>query len=290
VPRLVEGEPAVEALSRALARVVELLPYLAAQVDPPELVFWSGLAPDRPLPDDRQWLPSQELIDDPDWLGRIIRATGTGIGTNDPVVAASIFVQGYSYRVLTLALACLTTSGVVPDSSASHMAIGLAQHWPSLVAYSSPSVLVIDEADALELPADSDTITDALRFVVHTAIDSHLGPLIEAARTGIGVPLGRRLLWGNVASSAATAFRTMEGCLGPSVEPLGHRFFALAPPTLQGLGSFYVLENGRRRGWFWERTNCCLIDRLPGGVRCADCSLTPIEERRQAYRDSLDRS
>jgi iron complex transport system ATP-binding protein len=282
-----EGEPAAEALALALARVVELVPYLGARINPPEMVSAPASPPDRPLPDDDRWLPSQELIDDPDWLGRIIRATGIGIGTDDPVVAASVFVQGYSYRVLTLAVACLTASGVVPDSSAPRMALGLARHWPSRVAYCAPRVMVVDGTDAIGLPADSDAITDALRFVVETAIDSHLDPLIESVRTGIGVPLGRRLLWGNVAASAATAFRTMEGSLGSSVEALGHRFFALAPPPLQGLGSFFVAESGPRRGWFWERTNCCLIDRLPGGVRCADCSLTPTEERRQAYRDSL---
>ena len=74
------------------------------------------------------------------------------------------------------------------------------------------------------------------------------------------------------------------------VKNLGHRFFALAPPSLQGLGSFYTTESDTGRGWFWERTNCCLMDRLPGGLRCADCSLTPAAERRQAYRDSLHRS
>jgi ferric iron reductase protein FhuF len=157
------------------------------------------------------------------------------------------------------------------------MAIGLSGPWPSLVAYLSPRVL----------NTDAGTITDALRWVVDTAIGAHLGPLVDAVRTGLGIPVGRRLLWGNIAASAATAFRTMEGCLGPSVEPLGRRFFDLAPPELQGLGSFYLVEKGGRRGWFWERTNCCLIDRLPAGIRCADCSLTPTEQRRQAYRDSL---
>ena len=44
----------------------------------------------------------------------------------------------------------------------------------------------------------------------------------------------------------------------------------------------------RNRGWFWERTNCCLFDRLPGAVRCADCSRTPPAARRAAYREFLD--
>jgi ferric iron reductase protein FhuF len=267
VPTVIEGDQAVEALTGALARVTGLVPYLTARVNPA----------------DGEWFGCQELIDDPDHLGRIIRSTGPGLGTDDPVVMASVFVQGYSYRVLTLAVACLTASAVVPDASAPRLAIGLSGPWPSRVAFLSPRVLVSDDAGTL---TEADTITDALGWVVDTAISAHLGPLVDAVG-GLGVPVGRRLLWGNIAASAATAFRTMAGCIGSFVEPLGRRFFELAPPALQGLGSFYLLDIDGRRGWFWERTNCCLIDRLPGGVRCADCSLTPAEVRRQAYRDSL---
>jgi hypothetical protein len=93
-----------------------------------------------------------------------------------------------------------------------------------------------------------------------------------------------------VAASAATAFRPIQGCLGPLVAPLAHSFFALVPPPMRGLGSFLVVESGSRRGWFWERTSCCLVDRLPGALRCADCSLTPAADRRRAYWESLSPS
>ncbi|HVA99752.1 MAG TPA: (2Fe-2S)-binding protein, partial [Acidimicrobiales bacterium] len=112
--------------------------------------------------------------------------------------------------------------------------------------------------------------------------------LIDATRTHIRV--GKRLLLGNVAASSAVAFRTMEGCLGPWVQELGETFFRSCPTELRGLGSFLSLEHGDRRGWYWERTNCCLYDRLPGKARCADCSRTPSEDRRRAYWDSLKQS
>jgi hypothetical protein len=292
MPEMVVGEEAVEELAGALEHVSRLVPYLSAQINP-DLPGDRAPAPgsDRPVPADREWMTSQSLIDDPRWLGAVIRSTGPGMATDDPVVAASVFVQGYSYRVLTLAVACLTASGVVPDTSAAGMAIGLNGSWPSLVAFLDPPVLVLDpwsETDgAASLRHDPEAVTVAIRFILDRAIDQHLRPLVESVRTGLGVPIGERLLWGNVASSAATAFRTMEGCLGPWVESLGERFFALAPPHLQGLGSFWVIDDAGRHGWFWERTSCCLIDRLPGTVRCADCSRTPTAQRRQAYRDSL---
>jgi hypothetical protein len=266
VARILDGETAVAALADALARVTGLVPYLTAAVNPPV---------------DGPWLSCQALIDDPARLHRIIAATGAQIGTDDPVVASSAFVQGHSYRVLAVTLACLVSGGLVPDASSRYLSLGISRGWPSLLAFSHPRLMEFGP------DADDDTISDALRFVVHHAVNSHLALLIEAVRAGTPGPVGERLLWGNLAASAATAFRTMEGCLGPSVEPLGPRFFALAPPAMQGLGSFAVIEHDGRRGWFWERTSCCLLDRLAGGIRCADCSLTPASERRSAYRESL---
>jgi hypothetical protein len=294
-PALVEGAAARATLADALEHVAALVPYLTATIDPPGSAGTDAPTdPTRPLPTDGEWVPCRTLIDDDAWLGRIIRSTGSGLGTEDPVVAASLFVQSYSYRILTLTVGCLTATGVVPDASASHMAVGLARHWPSLVAFLDPAVLSVGTGTgtgtdgAAVLRTDRDAADIALQFVIDNAVEDHLRPLLGAVTTGIGVPLGQRLLWGNVAASAAVAFRTMEGCLGPWVEDLGERFFALAPASLQGLGSYCVVENGDRHGWFWERTSCCLFDRLPDGVRCADCSLTPESERRAAYRASLD--
>ena len=209
------------------------------------------------------------------------------------MVAASVFVQGYSYRVLTLTVACLTAAGVVPDASAPHVDVALARHWPSLVGFTGAPVLVLEGAEAVSsLPADADTITDALRFIVHQTIDRHLRPLLDAVRAGHG-----RAPWATGCSGATWPPRPpppsapWRAASGPFVEPLAHRFFALAPPPLQGLGSFTVVEHDGRRGWYWERTSCCLFDRLPGGIRCADCSLTPSPTgAAEAYRASLESS
>jgi len=81
----------------------------------------------------------------------------------------------------------------------------------------------------------------------------------------------------------------MESSLGPWVQHLGHRFFDLCPRQLAGMGSFLQLEHQGRRGWYWERTNCCLYDRLPANIRCGDCVRTPKDERRAAYLASLEK-
>ncbi len=270
-------------LTSALESVRQRVPYLRATAQPVDVVT-AGAAEVA----DGAFVGCASLSDDPDWLRALIVHTGHRIGTDDPMVAASLFVQSYSYRLLTLAIACATTSGVVPDSSAPATAIALKGGRVSMVAYTTPAVFTLSPpGHASSTPLADESQWAALFDLVHAhAVERHLAPLIDAVRSTVRV--GERLLWGNVAASLAVAFRTMEGCQGEWVRELGDYFVEHSPPRMSGLGSYLVLENGDRRGWFWERTNCCLYDRLPGNVRCADCSRTPRAVRREAYRATLD--
>ncbi|MHB1509790.1 MAG: IucA/IucC family C-terminal-domain containing protein [Acidimicrobiales bacterium] len=281
-PELVEGEAAVAHLVEAAARVRSEVSYLRAEVGD-----LAPLAERGQVPAEGTWLACGSFVSDPDWVEAVIRACGIRLGTSDPVVAASLFVQNYSYRVLALAVACMTTAVVVPDSAASSMAITLVGGRPAAVGYREPRALVLGDRRTSPAVALGDgTAAEAgCEYIVTRALDEHLAALVASTRERIKV--GARLLWGNVAASAAVAFRTMEGCLGPWVVDLGEGFFERAPAELQGLGSFLVLEHAGRRGWFWERTSCCLYDRLPGGVVCGDCSRTPAAARRAAYLASL---
>lgn len=280
----VEGPRAVAVLEGALREVGQAVSYLKAEIGPVE---WTrpGDAPAAVV--DGMWLSCQDLIDDPAWLARVVAGTGKAIGTDDQVVAASIFVQGYAYRLLALGVASLTVSGVVPGNHPAAMAVGLGRGRVSKVAYIDPTVFVVPEGRSpAEMLSDSSVADQALTLLIDQAIDSHVRPVIASIRQQLRI--GERLLWGNVAASASTAFRTMEGSLGAWVELLGHRFFALAPAELQGLGSFLLLQTPEGRGWFWERTNCCLFYQIDGHAKCADCSLTPAAERRAAYEESLE--
>lgn len=282
---IVGDEQGAALLADAGARVRAMVPYLRAEVGERRTYV------ERPFADtEGGWIRCHDLVGDPTSLASVIRATGRQLGTDDPVVAASLFVQNYSYRVLTLAIACATVAGVVPDSAASVMALSLVGGRASSLAYTTPSVLVVTETSAAASAALADPAraAAALDFLMSRGVDEHLALLVHATREGIRV--GARLLWGNVAASAAVAFRTMEGCRGPWVRDLGAQFFDACPPELRGLGSFFALAHAGRQGWYWERTNCCLYDRLPGTIRCGDCSRTPVDERRAAYRASLESS
>ncbi len=297
-------------LEDALARVADALPYLRAVVGEPP-----GLLRDGEELADGRWLCCDRLLGDHDWLRSVVRGAGRRLSAPDDAVASSIFVQGYSYRALATAISCYLLGGALPSSRPEVMAVAFSKGRPVSVAYRQARLLVIDGACRPAAPtaqaekasddragpsgkarppgrtgplagADGLSWAGALEMLLEDAVEAHMRPLVTAVRSCFKV--GRRLLWGNVAASGAVAFRTVEGLLGPAVKPLGEAFFALAPPELKGLGSFATVEHGGRSAWYWERRNCCLYDRLPGGVRCADCSKRSAEERRASYLAVLE--
>jgi len=286
---ILTAEEARGALGEGMAKVTALVPYLKAEVGP---VRWATARTEGTdaIATDGTWLSCRELIDDTHWLQQVVRASGLAISTEDPVIAASIFVQGYAYRLLALSVALATAAGLLPDLDPMNLAVACSRGHIARVAYMAPTVVDFTQrrASVRDALGDEGMADDVLRLILAEAVESHLRLLVTSVRREIRV--GERLLWGNIAASASTAFRTMEGCLGRWVMPLGERFFELAPPDLAGLGSFFFLEQEGRHGWFWERTNCCLFDRLPGNIRCSDCSMTPSKERRAAYAASLTSS
>ena len=228
-----------------------------------------------------------ELLANPEWLEATVRSSGSRLGTGSAAVAASLFVLGYSYRVVALAVSCMLMGGAIPSSDPQAFAVAISSGRPSMVTYCEPRALALAEGriPSPAIFAERELVGEGLGFIVGDAVEGHLRLLVDAvcSRTRVG----HRLLWGNVAASSAVAFRTMEGTLGEWVKPIGERFFEIAPSELQGQGNFLSLEHAGRSGWYWERRNCCLNDRLPKGTRCGDCSLTPPGQRRDAYLAGL---
>ncbi|MGH9106659.1 MAG: IucA/IucC family C-terminal-domain containing protein [Acidimicrobiales bacterium] len=285
---VVEGPEAEDRVAGALGRVAGTLPYLQASVAPAGPLLPAARRGRSAV--DGRWLYCDELLDDHEWLATVIGGTARYLGSASLAVAASLFVLGYSYRVLTLAVSCLIMDGLVPSSRPGSMAIGIRGGRPSLVAYRRARALVLPSKGGSSSPGileDLGSAGEVFRWFIADAVESHLRLLVDASSSRVRV--GRRLLWGNVAASAATAFRTMQGLYGERIELLGERFFTLVPREMRDQGSFLSLERDGRRGWYWERRNCCLNDRLPGHVRCSDCSRTPAVERRSSYLARLAR-
>jgi hypothetical protein len=277
-----DGAEAERCVVDALEHVGSALPYLRAGTGPV-----AGAARPGTLARDRQWMKCGELLANPEWLEATVRSSGGRLGTRSGAVAASLFVLGYSYRVVALAVSCMLMGGAIPSSDPEGFAVAISSGRPSLVTYGEPRALLLAEGrtPGPATFAERELVGEALGFIVGDAVEGHLRLLVEAVCSRIRV--GHRLLWGNVAASSAVAFRTMEGTLGEWVKPIGERFFEIAPSELQGQGNFLSLEHAGRSGWYWERRNCCLNDRLPKGTRCGDCSLTPPGQRLDAYLAGL---
>jgi ferric iron reductase protein FhuF len=209
---------------------------------------------------DREWLPCRPLVSDPDALLSLVRATAAGRGTDRDDVAMSLFVQGYAFRIASMAVGGWLLGDAVLDVSPDTTAIAIGRDRPNAV-----------RVDAARL-AGAD---------VHGhLIEEHLAPLVDTAHRACRV--GEALLWGNIGASCASSFAAF-------VDPLRERridirkradeFFAAARPELARSGR--IVSVGSR--WVWERNACCLWYQTDSGFKCEDCSLWTADERAARY-------
>ena len=247
-------------LADDLARVFGLVSYLVVPLDPVG----------------EEWISAERLVSDPAFLRTHIDATAPGRGTDDPAVAASMFVQSYAYRLAAATLAPLVLNGRVPAATPDRVVLRVARHRPAGIGLLTPIAHV-----AFSEPA-------SFEWLAETLFAAHFDRLVNAVRETIKV--GERLLWGNIASSCVSILRTIEGALPGREEKLRIRTFTTAflqamPHEFASLGSFLTLNVGDAEGWYHERTTCCLWYKTDEAQRasvsyCADCSLTPTDERR----------
>lgn len=220
--------------------------------------------------DSADWLPCADLVSEPQALGELARETAAGRGTDRPPVAMSLLVQGYAFRVASLAIGAWLLGDVVLDVAPAHTAIAIGRHRPNAVRF-----------DELRLVPGHDRLA-----TLHThLIDGHLGRLVATAHAAGGV--GEAMLWANVAASCASSFRAFVDPLPDRRDQILDRaraFFASARPEVATSGR--VVPVGA--DWVWERRACCLWYQASGGSRCQDCSLWSVEERQARYTAMVD--
>ena len=197
-------------------------------------------------------------MSDPATVRALVDRSAAGRGTDEPQVAASLFVQAYAFRIPSVALGAYALGLPTPSVATAHTAFGMARHRPATVAY-------------LDDTLHPDGSYAAERLAGQTV--EHLSRLIGAVRAT--TTIGERLLWGNVTASCATTLRAVEGAVDPDrrleVRARGERLLA-ADAAFAGLGNFTTSED-----WRFRRTTCCLWYRTtpPGEPSryCDDCSL-----------------
>lgn len=223
---------------RALA---DLGPFFAAALLEP------GTAPAEP------WRPVRELADDPTALFRRVDAVHAalvaGPGPGSAVqrrVTASAAHLGLVARLLAPAIGA-TALGL------GHVPLGLDDvWWQDRLGGPFPVLLRLRHA--------------AAHKGASVLADSVVGAITEAVATRYRVSL--RVVWGNVASAAATAARLvgsarpeLAGAAGAAADAV------LADPRVEG--------GALRSGPGFRRRSCCLLYRIAGGppAVCEDCVL-----------------
>ncbi len=197
--------------------------------------------------------------------------TKPGFGTDDDMVAASLFTEAYAFRLAGTALAAYALDLPVPDVAPAATAVRIDKPRPTAVAYLHDRVRSLD-ADALACEL----------------LDGHLARFVDAVHDRF--PVGERLLWADIAAAAAVAFRVVESS-GPGadrarVRDRAETFITACSPAFAGVGAFTVVERDGRDGWYWDRTSCCLWFRTTGSQLCDNCSLIdPAELRERRVRE-----
>ncbi len=179
-------------------------------------------------------------------------------GAGDRQVAVSLLVQSYGYRVVAVSLA----------------AFAVGQPWPSPAATATSVRLAGGRARALCFRTETLGEAGDVGSLVDAVFTSHLVPFVAAVRAW--ERLGERLVWANIATSCAAAFRAVEGSArdrGDAGEQMSVRRGAAEllehAPWLEGTGWF----DADSPDWGWQRSACCLWYRTSGGRTCEGCSL-----------------
>ena len=212
-----------------------------------------------------EWIRCEPLVDEPAYLADLVASTKEGRGTDRDDVAMSLFVQGYAFRIASLAIGAWVMGDAIIDVAPSRMSVAFGRHRPNAVAVDVASLVVVD---------------DSLRGLHDTLIDGHLARMVACAHNACRV--GEALLWGNVAAGCAAsfgAFATELATRRVEIRDRADAFFDGARPEVRGAGTLVHL--GDR--WAWERKSCCLWYLTASAFKCEDCSLWTDDERKARY-------
>ena len=227
-----------------LATVTGKVDYLTVAVVPTRVDPRDDPSPagDRRLGDG--WLECADLIVRPEILAETLAATD--FGTDDAAVRASLFCQGYAFRVASVVLGPYALGLPSPDVGPANVVVRTGAFGVGAVGVHSGA---LDDRDAATIAAD--------------LLDGHLAGLIGALRARVAI--SDRLLWADVASACARVVRAVEGAGSVRRSAIRERSeaFVATAPMFAGVGAFASTESG----WVWRRASSA-------GGYCDDCNMT----------------
>jgi Ferric iron reductase FhuF-like transporter len=249
------------------AAVTPLAPVLGALAAMTDRYPVHGVVPGLYVTDRAGWLPATEIVYG-DAFDDMLEAAGKR-WTAPPHIAAALAWKCYAYWVALPAVLGYATARRVPLMEPSQVLVRYADHQPFLCAgLASPGLAVLptDPLVALDLPGvrvvpDEAALLATLRY---SLVGAHLGPIVE--RMHLRLHLGRRTLWGSLASGIAHGVsRAADVVAGSTLETTGALLSSLG---LDDLVDVAPEPSGRLRV---QRRTCCLAFALPGARICTGC-------------------
>jgi len=256
-----------DAMTSSLAPVVATLRAIEARHGAAPV---HGLVPGLLVTDPAGWTPAADLVGDA-VLSSLLDAAKQRWRAQ-PHAAAALAWKCYTYWLALPAVVGYAGSRRVPLPRPADVLVRYAERQPFLtMGLRRPAVAVL-ASDPLALTGGPGVVVcpdDAalLGLLRRVLVDEHLDPLMEAIRGRIH--LGRRTLWGSLASGAAYALaRAADSVPGPIVPTISEVLTAL------GVADLVVVEaNPATGGVSIQRRTCCLAFTLSEPRICAGCCI-----------------
>jgi hypothetical protein len=229
-----------------------------------------GLAPTLVVDDPTGWIPASDLVDG-DGLTRFL-STAEQRWKAQPHVAAALAWKCYSYWLALPALIGYASARRVPLPALDDVLVRYAEHQPFLtLALRRPFVamLATDPLAGTARPgvlvrADEKALLDELKRAL---VSDHLDALMAGIRSR--VHLGKRTLWGSLASGVAHAlYRAADSVPGPILPTIDTVLGALGIDDLVD-----ITTDPATGGLHIARRTCCLAFTLPEPKVCRGCCI-----------------
>ncbi|MEV8516830.1 IucA/IucC family C-terminal-domain containing protein [Dactylosporangium sp. NPDC051484] len=227
----------------------------------------------RGLPETDGWHPASALFGP--HLTQFVAEHRRARHTEHTVAAASLLFCQYVNQVTGPVLARYWLDGRGIDAAAANTWVHLTGGRLTDAAFTT--------APAQDRPGADDT----LAWLMRRMVEDNLAHAVDAWHRITRV--GRRTLWGNVASGIATAMRAISW-----TQPDPARFVAETEsllehhPATRGLCCVNSLPVGGHRWQTHHRNSCCLMFKTGDGGFCATCPVVPAPDRVARVRRMID--
>lgn len=245
------------------------------------------LKPELGPPAGEGWLAATDLAPGAAYLETLIAATQARLRTRTAAVVGSALLQSYQWPLVSTAVACYLLDRRVPDLRLEHTRTQYtAEHEADALALLSGRFTALP-ADPAAAHPDATVAPDlsALRTVLRTGIEAHLGVVIDQLGARLGCkPRG---LWLNVADSLAgtLVWLMQEQQPAATLEQLEAEVTALirvpGSPLANRQVGLLQLSHQERSQVFLDRATCCYWHKTAGGEYCSTCPHRAPEDRRE---------